>query len=145
VTIQVKDDAGWVARVVCVVSGRGFNDDPCAATCTSMVDEGLKGGADRVHADCFQRLSDVGGWVLGDFKRAVPLLTLGAMRGTALAAHKEEVRTGGCAEHNRFAPAGLELFYQCWLDRSLGTCATRLVSSRVRRCAAERRPGSSSQ
>jgi hypothetical protein len=42
------------------------------------------------------------------------------MRGTALAAHKEEVRTGGCAEHNRFAPAGLELFYQCWLDRSLG-------------------------
>ena len=49
-----------------------------------------------------------------------PLAHLGAMRGTALAAHKEEVRTGGCAEHNRFAPAGLKLFYQCWLDRSLG-------------------------
>ena len=81
VTIQAKDDAGWVARVVCVVSGRGFNDDPCAATCTSMVDEGLKGGADRVHADCFQRLSDVGGWVLGDFKRAVPLLTWGRCEG----------------------------------------------------------------
>jgi hypothetical protein len=47
--IQGKDDAGWVARVVCgVVSGRGFNDDPCAATCTGMVDEALKGGADRV-------------------------------------------------------------------------------------------------
>ena len=80
-TIQAKDDAGWVARVVCVVSGRGFNDDPCAATCTSMVDEGLKGGADRVHADCFQRLSDVGGLVLGDFKRAVPLLTWGRCEG----------------------------------------------------------------
>jgi hypothetical protein len=63
---------------------------------------------------------------------------------TALAAHKEEVRTGGCAEHNRFAPAGLELFYQCWLDRSLGGVGDMrnppcfVAGEQLRRCASAR-------